>query len=222
MDHLMSIYYGFSQVYSIYMPRSELYELSGIKCYRKLKYFSDRDQLMRQLTVHMRRTSHNLIGFDATSSSVDCTKPIESINKQEATIMFAQLLKEVFLGMTDINRSDMIDYCRTNYADNPRQLELISIFECDYRRHTPVGWYSLNAWLYRMLNKALRTQEISTLYVLRTFIRDLHNQLMEFCNTLNVREPLILYRGQQMFTSDFDKLRTNQGGLLSVKSFLST
>ncbi|CAF4554606.1 unnamed protein product, partial [Rotaria sp. Silwood2] len=107
------------------MPRSELYELSGIKCYRKLKYFSDRDQLMRQLTVHMRRTSHNLIGFDATSSSVDCTKPIESINKQEATIMFAQLLKEVFLGMTDINRSDMIDYCRTNYADNPRQLELI-------------------------------------------------------------------------------------------------
>ncbi|CAF4705531.1 unnamed protein product, partial [Rotaria sp. Silwood2] len=204
------------------MPRSELEELSGIKCYRKLKYFSDRDQLMRQLTDDMKRTSHNLIGFDATSSSGDCIKPMESINKQEATFIFAQLLKEVFLGMTDINRSDMIDYCRTNYADNPRQLELIGIFECDYRRHTPVRWYSLNALLYRMLNKALRTQDISTLYALSTFIRDLHNQLMEFCNTLNVREPLILYRDQQMFPSDFDKLRTNQGGLLSVKSFLST
>ncbi|CAF2059368.1 unnamed protein product, partial [Rotaria magnacalcarata] len=222
MNHLISIYHDFSQVYSIYVPRSELDESPGVKHYQKLKYFSNQEQLMRQLTVDLKRSTHNLIDFDVISGSADFTKPNEVINKQEATFMFAQLLKEVFLGMTDIDRSDMIDYCRTNYANNPRQLELIGLFERDYRGHTPLWWYSLDGFLYRMLNKALRTQDISTMYALRTFIRDLHNQLMELSNAVSETEPLILYRGQQMYTSDFNKLRTNQGGLLSVKTFLST
>ncbi|CAF3674949.1 unnamed protein product [Rotaria sp. Silwood1] len=73
-----------------------------------------------------------------------------------------------------------------------------------------------------MLNKALRIQDISTLYALRTFIRDLHCQLLELHKANNEREPFILYRGQQMATSDFNKLRASEGGLLSINSFLST
>jgi tetratricopeptide (TPR) repeat protein len=169
----------------------------------------------------MKRINHSCISLDVISKNTSILRSNEIINKQEATFMFAQLLKDVFVGMVDTDRSDMIHYCR-RYADNPHQIELIDRFEHDYERYTPVWWYSLDTFLYRMLNKALRTQDISTLYPLRTFARDLHNQPVDLCNTLDDREPLILFRGQLISTSDYEKIQDNIGGLLSISSFLST
>ena len=222
LDHIASVLLDFSQISTMYIVKPDLDQSSRIKNQRKIKYFIKMEHLMDELMLDVKRSDHNLIHFELISDNVSQTTLKDMNNKQEAAFMFAQLLKEVFLGMTDVDRSDMIEFCRTKYADNPRQLELINRFQNDYQRHSPVWWYSLDAFLYRMLNKALRIQDISTLYALRTFIRDLHYQLLELQNTSNEIEPFVLYRGQLMPTSNFDKLRANEGGLLSINSFFST
>ena len=76
-----------------------------------------------------------------------------------------------------------------------------------------------------MINKALRTQYVQTLYSMRTFIRHLHQQLIELCpvNDKTQSTPILtLYRGQRMSFDDFEKLKNHESGLFSVSNFFST
>ena len=73
-----------------------------------------------------------------------------------------------------------------------------------------------------MLNKALRTNDIKPLFFLHNFIRRLHQQLLLLQQESVRHDRMILYRGQQISTTDFENIRMNVGGLLSVSSFLST
>lgn len=142
--------------------------------------------------------------------------------------MYAQLLKECFLNIAN-NESDdigdLIRYCREQYADNRHELTRIDEFERDYANHTPVWWYTRDGFLYKMLNKALRIQDVEALYIMRTFIKQLHDQLVYLHDCqLNISASVttILYRGQQMSSDEFMILQNNQGGLLSINHFLST
>jgi len=89
-----------------------------------------------------------------------------------------------------------------------------------YISRFPVWWYIHEAFLYRMLNRALRTYQYVILYLFRIFIRHLHEQIatLQKENDMNQKE---LFRGQAMDKDDFEKLRKSEGGLLSVSNFLS-
>ena len=76
-----------------------------------------------------------------------------------------------------------------------------------------------------MLNRALRTLEADTIINMGFFIRDLHQQIEELHQkqVSNYRgKPFIVYRGQGLSTTDFEKLRKTKGGLMSFNNFLST
>ncbi|CAF1307184.1 unnamed protein product [Adineta ricciae] len=73
-----------------------------------------------------------------------------------------------------------------------------------------------------MLNKALRTNDIKPLFFLHNYIRHLHEQLSVLHQKSIDNERIILYRGQQMPTADFENIKINLGGLLSISRFLST
>jgi hypothetical protein len=51
---------------------------------------------------------------------------------------------------------------------------MIDEFEMDYSSENALWWYSRDSFLYGMLNKALRTQDIDTLFLFRFFIRDIY------------------------------------------------
>ncbi|CAF1129260.1 unnamed protein product [Rotaria sordida] len=124
----------------------------------------------------------------------------------------------------------MLEFCRQQYADNNVQLRYIQEFEDHYDSHKTIWWYTRDTFLYRLLNKALREQDIDVLYSLRYFIRHLHLQLKDFhskqtsTNTTIENEKLItVYRGQLIKNEEFErKIRHNLGGFLSVTNFLST
>jgi hypothetical protein len=59
------------------------------------------------------------------------------------------------------------------------------------------------SFLYRLLNKALRVQNIDLLYLFRFFIRDLGEQLEKNKCTSSIR----VYRAQQMSKEEVDILR---------------
>lgn len=191
--------------------------------------FSQIDSLMN----HLHRTiahqlSYDLVSFQTINLTVNEEKKItvEKLNKQEATFMYAQLVKEVLLefDLTHKSKMNMIEFCRDLCKDNESELAFINELECNQRNQSAIYFYTAEHFLYRMLNRALRLQEIDRLYHLRYFIRQLHEDLKrlhsEQCQTTD--SITVLYRGQGMLREEFEKLQHSVGGLLSFNAFLST
>jgi tetratricopeptide (TPR) repeat protein len=77
-----------------------------------------------------------------------------------------------------------------------------------------------------MLNRALRLMQVDLIIKMGFFIRDLHNHIAELhseqYNGENPSDSFIVYRGQGLSQTDFERLQATQGGLLSFNNFLST
>lgn len=61
----------------------------------------------------------------------------------------------------------MLDASREYYRDNRSELERINQFERTYRCEDAIQWYTKNSFVYRLINKALRTKDIEQLYIIR-------------------------------------------------------
>lgn len=156
-----------------------------------------------------------------------------STDEQEACFLYAQILIEIFLNMTyetdkDIDdvEHEMVAEFRRYYTDNKKSLQDIDQFQETYSQYSPVWWYSADLFVYRVVNKALRTQNTATLYNLRYFIKHLHEALVELHQdwaTGSAVRHLTVYRGSVWPDVEFEKkLYKNIGGLLSLSSFTST
>lgn len=134
-----------------------------------------------------------------------------------------QFKQDILPGIEDDNNEAMLKTCRSHYANNSAQLDLIEEFNRDYCREKAIWWYTRDSFLYRMINKALYTLDIETLYEMRMVIRDIHCEIekcwMEGQETNSLEW---LYRGQKMSMKEFDKLKSNTGGLFSISNFFST
>ncbi|CAF5167788.1 unnamed protein product, partial [Rotaria magnacalcarata] len=116
------------------------------------------------------------------------------------------------------DKNELINLCQKFYENNPKELSLVREFEQNYSSNQAVWWYTRDSFVYRLLNKALRVQNIDLLFLFRFFIRDIEVQLKQYrCSSL-VR----VYRGQLMSTDELDQLKMSLGEYISVNSFFST
>ena len=113
---------------------------------------------------------------------------------------------------------EFIAFCKQLYDDNPTELESVKEFERDYTSNKAVWWYTRNIFLFRLLNKALRVQNIEMLYLLRFYIRDLKQVLEKHKCTGSVH----VYRIQRMSKEEIEKLRKSVGQYVAMNSFFST
>ncbi len=131
------------------------------------------------------------------------------------------------LDQTEYAREEMIQMCRLKYANSSTDLDKIDEFEQIYRHENAIKWYTTESFLYRLLNKSLRLENIDTLFKLRYYIYDLHNQLAQlqilYIQSLPTNQSILtLYRGQRMNIIELEKFHKNIGRLISMNSFLST
>ncbi|CAF4544471.1 unnamed protein product [Rotaria sp. Silwood2] len=144
-------------------------------------------------------------------------------NKLPVSFIYLQILRNALFQLDDfdIAKKEMIEFCRQYYVTNISELRLIDKFEANYEPTQAIWWYTGNSFVYKMLNQALRSQDIDLLYKFRFFIKDLHVQLVTLCiSMLNTPNTNILYRGQGMRRNEF--LQLQQNGFLSFSNFLST
>lgn len=115
---------------------------------------------------------------------------------------------------------EFVRYCRdhNDCKDNEGYLKLLEEFQNEYSSEKSLWWYTRDSFVYRMLNKALRVQNIDILFLFRFFIRDLGQQLKEN----QWRSPGSVYRGQSLSKFELKRLEQSVGKLISVNSFLST
>ena len=80
---------------------------------------------------------------------------------------------------TTTSRKELHAICRRLYADNEGQMKIINELERNYTGDKAIWWYTKEACFYKMLNKALRVEDIDTLFAFRFFITDVYKQLTD-------------------------------------------
>lgn len=125
-------------------------------------------------------------------------------------------------------KQEMIDELRRVSSDNDIVLKQINDFEQSYHSNAAIQWYTRDSFLYRLINRALRYEDIELIIKYRFFIIDLYQKLDELHQQIihinNQSEQTITtyYRGQLIPSTELDQLKQHVGSLISINTFFST
>ncbi|CAF1324699.1 unnamed protein product [Rotaria sp. Silwood1] len=146
--------------------------------------------------------------------------------KESAEFLWFQLFNYVTacLPRNQQAKQQMIQICKDYYRGNITEMKHIQEFEQNYRSEDAIRWYSKQSFIYKLINKALRIEDIDFLYIFRFFIGDLSQNLQHEHKKILLSEEKILnvYRGVKLNKQEFNKLKENQGKLISTNGYLST
>ncbi|CAF1555729.1 unnamed protein product, partial [Adineta steineri] len=180
------------------------------------------DDLCQSLKIGIKQFNQDSIAMSfITANEMASTG---NLNQLEPTFMYTQIFKDILLDMKHDEQAikQFIDYCRKN--NSMSQLN-IDRFEKNYQAQSAIWWYTFPSNIYSILNCALRAMEGDTIINMGFFIHDLHQQIQQLHQQQAHSyhgEPFIVYRGQGLMKSDFEKLQKLKGGLMSFNNFLST
>lgn len=157
-------------------------------------------------------------------------KPIRDLEHESSSYLWYQLFRDTLMTMhteTDQCKQQLINYCRSYYRLNKKYLEDINTFEQTYKSSDAIRWYTKDSFLYRFVNKALRTEDIEALFRLRFFIKDLCKNLKllfdeNFEAYQESLDEMIVYRGLTLPIDVIDRLTQSVGKYVSTNGFLST
>lgn len=165
----------------------------------------DRGKLEEPLCLNVYNTSDNL---DQSTTDLN------------GSFIHNLLLIDVLVRMScnENDKQKLIEFCKEEYAETNSTPSVITEFEHDYKPEKAVWWYTRNTFVYPMLNKALRTQNIERLLLFHFVIRDLYQQLKEN----QCRDRITVYRYQYMSKDELKYLKRSINQFISTNSFFST
>ncbi|CAF4525316.1 unnamed protein product [Rotaria sp. Silwood2] len=153
-------------------------------------------------------------------------KSLRDLSKESAEFLWFQLFNDVIshLPRNQQAKKQMIDACRLYYRGNSKELKFIDEFDRTYRCDDAIRWYSKQCFVYKIVNKALRCEDINQLHLFRFFIGDLSESLArEHKKILFSNQKLLnVYRGVKLSNDEFNKLKEANGKLISTNSYFST
>ena len=198
-----------------------------IKAYPHIRgLFTDEETLFASVVQDFKlrsRTPSNLSSILIGNDGVD-----KEYRRDYEIYLFYQSLSKIigdpYIKYDATAKSEFLELCRSYYTDNRKMLESIDLFERDYTPTKAVSWYTRDTFVYRLVNRALRTQNLRIINKCRFFLSDLYT-MMAHIRTVedNVRRQkpsFTVYRGQQLMEEDLIKIQENR--TLSFNVFLST
>ncbi|UJR19259.1 hypothetical protein I4U23_022388 [Adineta vaga] len=151
--------------------------------------------------------------------------PIFSLKEEYQQFLWYKLNIEVlthYPWSTD-NTQRMLTECIKYYWKNNAQKTNIEQFKNTYNPDNAIEWYTRDSFLYRLVNKALRSLDMEEINVFRPYIKALCRQLEQLHKQNQSDKPLTVFRGHgNMTTSQLDKIKGNVNALVSFNGFLST
>ena len=199
---------------------------SNNKSHKIKGVFTDIKPICEALKQAAHDCDHNAVSISfAKSTDIASKKDLDTL---DSSFMYTQILKEILLTIdfNDSHITEFLMYYREKFDGNIKELKNIDKIAKEYRNHEPIWWYTYQSFLYSMVNKALRLMEVDTIIKMGFFVRDLHKHIAklhteQFLGT-DHKNSFTVYRGQGLFTTDFEQLNNSQGGLLAFNNFLST
>ena len=114
-----------------------------------------------------------------------------------------------------------LDYYRNDKTS--KILDSIKEFRNTYSADKALDWYTQDTFVYKLINQAFRTEDITLWYLFRFYIVDLCEQLEDIHKKQNLSTILTLYRGQtHLPIAEFEYIKANIGALIAINGFLST
>ncbi|CAF2636615.1 unnamed protein product [Rotaria sp. Silwood2] len=227
-QYIVPLIHDIPQLNSIYiLSENESIDNACIQQWNKVKgVFTKISSICEKLNRATQQFDRNAISISFVPTNYDASN--RKLDQLDQSFMYTQILKEILLTIhfDDTNIKDFANYCREQCAENDRKLDAIDKLEHGYHRYTPIWWYSHECLLYSIINRALRMMEIDIIIKMGFFLRDLHQHIeklhVQQCNDHQQSKPFIVYRGQGMSQTDFDRMGKTKGGLISFNNFLST
>ncbi|CAF1447258.1 unnamed protein product [Adineta steineri] len=193
------------------------------KQYQKIKsVHTNIDDLCQGLQVDVKQCNQDSIAVSFVS--VDDMISTDNLNQLEPTFMYTQIFKEIILDM-EHNKQAIEDFIKYSRENNCTSKTIIDRFQKDYHPLSAIWWYTYTSFTYCMLNDSLRSMDGNTIINMGFFIYDLHQQIQQlYQQQVNDYhgENFLVYRGQGLIKSEFEKLQKAEGGLMSFNNFLST
>jgi hypothetical protein len=116
------------------------------------------------------------------------------------------------------DKNELISRCMTEYEDNTSEKTRIHEFQTSYSSSNAMWWYTRESFVYKILNSALRKQTIHMMFLYRSFIFDLWEQLAEHQS----KNELKVYRSQLISMEEIEIFKRNINQFISVNSFFSS
>jgi tetratricopeptide (TPR) repeat protein len=153
-------------------------------------------------------------------------KTTRDLTTEAASYLWFQLMFDVLKEMTisDQAKNDMLRKCREYYSSSIVVLNSIRKFEVTYKPTDAVLWYAKQSFVYRIVNRALRTEDVEQLYTFRFFIVDLSRQLAMLHREQKgaMRHIVTVFRGLHLTFKECKNLENSRGKFISTNGFLST
>ncbi|CAF1298873.1 unnamed protein product, partial [Rotaria sordida] len=150
---------------------------------------------------------------------------IRKLTDTSAEFLWFHVFKDVVIRLPhDVHtKQEMLDASRHYYRNNIQELKRIDEFERMYQSEEAIKWYTKNSFVYRLINKALRTEDVEQMYTFRYFIQDLYLALVVKHKVFKeYGEPITVYRGLRLIQSEFNELTKDEKQLVSMNGYLST
>jgi tetratricopeptide (TPR) repeat protein len=173
-------------------------------------------------------------------------KTVRDLNKDNVRFLWFQLLIDILIKIpyNDQAKDEMLHECRKHYGipcnddedveenigstpmnnsdKNKIEKDMLN-FEMNYKPTKALKFYTNDSFLYRLFNRAFRTENIDLLFIFRFFLADMYKQLQElYSEQYPDSLPHTVFRGQVMTNMEFDSVKNNIGRLISINTFFST
>jgi pentatricopeptide repeat protein len=141
-------------------------------------------------------------------------------NESNQYFIYSHLLIDYLLRIKSIStdEKELISLCKDEYKGNENELNILREFEADYSSDRAIWWYTRETFLYRLLNKAFRMQNLDLLLTFRFFIRDIQRLIEQNKCT----HSLYVYRSYLMSNEEIQFFKNSVGEFLSINGFFTT
>lgn len=219
---LVPTVHDLNQIHSVYIfcmnkPKYDAWA----KQYQKVRgVYTDIKQIcecLKTYFISQISSEYEQLQFDLLNNELK----LPLIDILDISFVYPLLSKTIIFNIKSIKHQDMINYCRMEYT-NDYQTHLINEFEKNYSKHNPLWWFTRDRFFQGLINRALQIHDFYTLCIMSSYIKDLDNKLLELNRQQVNTAPQILnlYLSQSILTADFEKLKTNIGGLMCMNQFL--
>ncbi|CAF5083647.1 unnamed protein product, partial [Rotaria sp. Silwood1] len=219
--------YSLSKISSIYIFCNDtIKHEQWTKAFTKIRgVFNTKDMLFKRITSDITLCLTNLLPIRILAKKDTNQKSLYDLTFEGARSMWFQLLIEALVNMkhSDEAKNDLLEISRKQYKYDRVETRKIDEFDRTYTPDKAVWWYTTDSFLYRLLNRALRTENIDIIYKFRSFLADLDNQIRNLHKEQSSsRKPNeTFYRGQKIPAIELKTLQENIGGYIAMNTFTS-
>ncbi|CAF3804600.1 unnamed protein product [Adineta steineri] len=205
----------------IFCSNSQYYKPLMQKYNKIIGIFTKQHDLLKSIREKMSLVEKQTLTFSLFNQK---QKSLKDLSQEPASFLLHQMLIHVLKQMSQDEQSkkQMLDMCRDYYKKNKKELKKIKEFQKTYTCDKAIEWYTDECFLYKLLNKALRTEDIELLFTFRFFIIDLCSAIEQEHQLLKNKGTLTSYRGTQIPNEELAKIKENIGKTISTNGFLST